>query len=126
MSYNDYALKHEAILEEYSEIQDLEKTEKFVFKHCDILLHEHAQSYMLLSCLEDEMNGKHNRMKLVCRQSQILSHISELGVQMRRDPRDVILPFFRRIEEKQFFVGKFTVHIYVIYSKCTHHLFYVA
>jgi cell division cycle protein 37 len=30
-----------------------------------ILLHEHSQSYMLLSCLEDEMNGKHKRMKQV-------------------------------------------------------------
>jgi len=44
-------------------------------------------------------------MKLVCRQSQILSHIQELGVSMKRDPRDVILPFFRRIEEKEYFTG---------------------
>lgn len=29
------------------------------------MLHEHSQSYMLLSCLEDEMNGKHKRMKQV-------------------------------------------------------------
>jgi cell division cycle protein 37 len=41
-------------------------------------------------------------MKLVCRQSQILSHIQELGNSMRRDPRDVIIPFFRRIEEPEY------------------------
>jgi cell division cycle protein 37 len=35
----------------------------------------------------------------VCRQSQILSHITELAVSMRRDPRDVIIPFFLRIQE---------------------------
>ena len=58
---------------------------------------------MLLSCLEDEMNGKRERMKLVCRQSQILSHITELGTSMRRDPRDVVLPFFIRIQEKEYF-----------------------
>jgi len=57
---------------------------------------------MLLSSLEDEMNGKHRRMKLVCRQSQILSHIQELGVSMARDPRDVVLPFFNRIDEKEY------------------------
>ncbi|KAK0348560.1 hsp90 co-chaperone Cdc37, partial [Friedmanniomyces endolithicus] len=51
------------------------------------------------------MNGKHKRMKLVCRQSQILTHIHELGVSMRRDPRDVILPFFKRIEEAQYLTG---------------------
>ncbi len=105
ISYNDYVIKHEALLETYSEIRDLNDTQEFLFKHCDILLHEHAQSYMLLSCLEDEMNGKHIRMKLVCRQSQILSHITELGVSMRRDPRDVIIPFFRRIQEREYLTG---------------------
>lgn len=105
ISYNDYVIKHEALLEEYSEIADLEETKNFLFKHCDVLLHEHAQSYMLLSCLEDEMNGKKKRMKLVCRQSQILSHIHDLGTSMKRDPRDVILPFFKRIEEKEHFAG---------------------
>ena len=49
-----------------------------------IMLHEHSQSYMLLSCLEDEMNGKRKRMKQVCRQSQILSHITELAQGMSR------------------------------------------
>lgn len=105
ISYNDYVLGHETTLEDYSIIKDMEETKKYLFKFCDVLLHEHAQSYMLLSCLEDEMNGKKERMKLVCRQSQILSHITELGVQIHRDPRDVILPFFRRMEEKQYLTG---------------------
>ena len=105
ISYNDYVMKHERLLEDYSEISDLEATKNFLFKHCDILLHEHAQSYMLLSCLEDEMNGKKKRMRQVCRQSQILSHIQDLGVSMKRDPRDVILPFFMRIEEKEHYNG---------------------
>jgi hypothetical protein len=105
MNYNDFAIKHEKILETYSDIDDMERTRDYLFKHCDILLHEHAQSYMLLSSLEDEMNGKHKRMKLVCRQSQILTHIQELGVSMKRDPRDVILPFFKRIEEPQYLEG---------------------
>lgn len=105
LSYNDYVLTYESTLENYSEIYDIEGTKDFLFKNCDVLLHEHAQSYMLLSCLEDEMNGKRERMKLVCRQSQILSHITELGVSMKRDPRDVVLPFFMRIQEKEYFAA---------------------
>mmetsp|Transcript_80611 Transcript_80611/g.158212 ORF Transcript_80611/g.158212 Transcript_80611/m.158212 type:complete len:461 (+) Transcript_80611:76-1458(+) len=105
ISYNDYVMKHERLLEEYSEISDMDATKNFLFKNCDVLLHEHAQSYMLLSCLEDEMNGKKKRMRLVCRQSQILSHIHDLGTSMKRDPRDVILPFFMRIDEKEHFAG---------------------
>ena len=102
ISYNDFVLSNEVVLENYSEIKDLESTKEFLFKNCDILMHEHSQSYLLLSCLEDEMNGKRERMKLVCRQSQILSHIQELGVSLKRDPRDVILPFFKRIEEAEY------------------------
>eukprot|EP00604_Paraphysomonas_vestita_P002945 CAMPEP_0174820822 /NCGR_PEP_ID=MMETSP1107-20130205/4883_1 /TAXON_ID=36770 /ORGANISM="Paraphysomonas vestita, Strain GFlagA" /LENGTH=461 /DNA_ID=CAMNT_0016036875 /DNA_START=2093 /DNA_END=3478 /DNA_ORIENTATION=+ len=105
LSYNDYVLTHEQLLERYSEISSIEETKEFLVRHCDILLHEHSQSYILLSCLEDEMNGKHKRMKLVCRQSQILSHITELAQSMKRDPRDVIIPFFIRIQEPEHFQG---------------------
>lgn len=100
MSYNDFAVENESILERYSEIASLEDTKQYLFKNCNVLLHEHAQNYLLLSCLEDEMNKKHKRMKLVCRQSQIISHIIELAQSMARDPREVVLPFFKRIEEK--------------------------
>lgn len=61
------------------------------------MLQEHASSYLLLSCLEDEMNGKHEQMKLTARQSQILSHITELAVSLKRPPRDVVVPFFMRL-----------------------------
>lgn len=105
IAYNDYVLLHESVLECYSEITDIDATKEYLHRYCDILLHEHAQSYMLLSCLEDEMNGKKERAKLVCRQSQILSHIHELGKSMHRDPRDVIIPFFKRIAEHQYFVA---------------------
>lgn len=98
ISYNDFVIAEENILETYSEIADFSATKEYLFKHCDILLHEHSQTYLLLSCLEDEMNGKHKRMKLVCRQSQILSHIQELANSLKKDPRDVIIPFFKRLE----------------------------
>ena len=103
LSYNDYVLKYEEILEKYSVLDTMEISKDYLFKNCDILLHEHSQNYLLLSCLEDEMNGKKDRCRIVCRQSQILSHLQELGVSMNRDPRDVILPFFARMDEKQHF-----------------------
>ncbi|CAN0015668.1 unnamed protein product, partial [Ectocarpus fasciculatus] len=101
MSYNDFAIEHEQVLEHYSEVASLEDSKAYLFKKCDIILHEHAQNYLLLSCLEDEMNQKHKRCKLVCRQSQIVSHIVELATSMKRDPREVVLPFFKRLEEKE-------------------------
>ena len=49
-------------------------------------------------CLEDEMNGKHERMKLVARQSQLLSSITELAVSLRRPPQDVVPALFLRLD----------------------------
>mgnify|MGYP003385495688 CR=1 FL=1 len=99
MSYNDFAIEYEHVLETFSVIRDLEHSREYLYKNCNVLLHEHAQSYLLLAALEDEMNMKFERMKVVSRQSQILSHISELGTSTGRDPRDVIIPFFIRIQE---------------------------
>ncbi|KAH8075601.1 hypothetical protein JL721_1615 [Aureococcus anophagefferens] len=76
-----------------------------IHEHGGTLLHEHAQSYILLSCLEDEMNGYHDKMVLSARNSQILSHVTELATSLQRHPRDVVLPFFKRIAEEQYRKG---------------------
>lgn len=101
MSYNDFVTRHEALLETYSVIPTMEASRDFLHKNGSVLLHEHGVSYLLLSALEDEMNGKHDRMKLVSRQSQILTHVTQLAESLRRDPRDVIIPFFKRLEEAE-------------------------
>ncbi|CAM9653817.1 unnamed protein product [Chrysoparadoxa australica] len=100
-SYSKFVEKHEALLEKYSEISDMDDTRKFLLDEGQVLFADHSQGYLLLSCLEDEMNGKHKRMKLVGRQSQILSHVTELAVSLARPPQDVVNPFFKRIEEPE-------------------------
>ncbi|CAN0272605.1 unnamed protein product, partial [Discosporangium mesarthrocarpum] len=96
-SYSEFVDRHEALMEAFSEKHSMEDTRDFLMKHGNILFADHAQSYLLLSCLEDEMNGKHERMKLVTRQSQILSNITELAVSLKRMPQDVVPAFFARL-----------------------------
>ena len=45
------------------------------------------------------------RMVLGARNSQILSHITELAQSLRRHPRDVVLPFFQRIAQPEYRAG---------------------
>ena len=47
------------------------------------------------------MNGKHDRMKLVARQSQLLSSITELAVSLRRPPQDVVPALFARLQVRK-------------------------
>jgi len=96
-SYSDFVEEHEALLEAYSALESLDEAQAMLHTKGDVLLQENAVSYLLLSCLEEEMNGHHAAMKRVARQSQILSHIKELAVSLRRPARDVVVPFFRRI-----------------------------
>ena len=104
-AYADFVDKHEQVLEDYLATTELEDCKKKLHEHGGTLLHEHAQSYILLSCLEDEMNGFPDKMKLASRNSQVLSHVTDLAASLNRHPRDVVLPFFSRIEDPRYRSG---------------------
>jgi len=104
-AYADFVDKHESVLEDYLATTELEDCKKKLHEHGGTLLHEHAQSYILLSCLEDEMNGFPDKMKLASRNSQVLSHVTDLAASLNRHPRDVVLPFFARIEDPRYRSG---------------------
>ncbi|KAI2499299.1 Cdc37 C terminal domain [Fragilaria crotonensis] len=46
-------------------------------------------------------------MKLTCRQSQIISNIAELAKSMHTHPGNVVIPFFKRLEQKELLAGFF-------------------
>jgi len=100
-NYADFVTEYEDLLEKYIDTHSMEECKEMMHQNGDVLLQENASSYLLLSCLEEEMNGNHEKMRQVARQSQILSHITELAASLKRAPRDVVLPFFRRISEDE-------------------------
>ncbi len=69
--YPAFVEEHADMMEHYSEMKDLEEIRDFLRGEGAVLFADHAQSYLLLSCLEDEMNGKRERMKNTARQSQV-------------------------------------------------------
>jgi cell division cycle protein 37 len=89
----------------YHEFTEKYRSKEFLIQKGDILLQENASNYLLLASLEDEMNGFHEKMKLVARQSQIISNIAELAKSLQRHPGNVIVPFFQRLDNKELYVG---------------------
>ncbi len=71
-NYSSFVEEHADMMERYSEMTDLEEINDFLRGEGAVLFADHAQSYLLLSCLEYEMNGKRERMKNTARQSQVL------------------------------------------------------
>jgi len=99
-TYHDFTEKYADIVEEFMHIQSLDRSKDFLIKNGDVLLQENASNYLLLASLEDEMNGYREKMKLTCRQSQLISNITDLAKSMQTHPGNVINPFFQRLEQK--------------------------
>mmetsp|Transcript_106889 Transcript_106889/g.297662 ORF Transcript_106889/g.297662 Transcript_106889/m.297662 type:complete len:347 (-) Transcript_106889:67-1107(-) len=99
--YCEFVEEHEALLEEFislGEEEDLEKVANFLRQHGGTLLQgEHAESYLLLDCLEKEMNGEHKAMLRSARQNQLLTQLREFSRAAGRPARDAVNPVFQRL-----------------------------
>lgn len=108
LTYHDFVEKYADTIEEFMKVSSLDRSCQFLLQHGDILLQENASNYLLLASLEDEMNELREKMRLTARQSQIISNIAELAKTMKTHPGNVIIPFFKRLEEKEHLGGFMT------------------
>lgn len=102
--YCEFVEEHEELLEQYISMgsAELEEVFEFLKEHGDKLLQgEHAESYLLLDCLEKEMNDEHEDMVKSARQNQLLVQIREFSRSMRRPARDGVVPIFDRLLEHE-------------------------
>merc|ERR1719171_2986329 len=95
--------------EMWSETRDEEDDDKlferlrdFLHQHGETFLEgEHAEFYLMLDCLEKEMNGEHDKMRKSARQGQLLVHLRELARTMHRPPQDAVFPVFEKLIERE-------------------------
>lgn len=91
-------LQHEQLLERYRTAATMDATKSFLLKNYNVLLHKHTVMYLLGNCLNEEMDAS---MRLVCRQLTVITEIREFSKSLKCRPREAILPFFARLEEKK-------------------------
>lgn len=106
-TYLEFAAKYAQIVEDFMHLQSLEESKDYILKYGDILMQENATNFLLIACLEDEMNGHRQKMKQTCRQTRIIIAISELAVSKPQHPGNVVIPFFNKFERKEFHFGFF-------------------
>jgi cell division cycle protein 37 len=104
-TYHEFTEKYAEIVEHFMTLSSLESSKDYLLKYGDVLLQENASNYLLLASLEDEMNGFHTKMKLTCRQSQMITNIAELAKTMQTHPGNVVVPFFGKLDQKPFYDG---------------------
>eukprot|EP00536_Pseudo-nitzschia_multiseries_P001244 jgi/Psemu1/234427/estExt_Genewise1.C_150127 len=104
-TYHEFTERYANLCEQFMFIKSFGDSKEFLLKHGTILLQEHAANYLLLATLEDEMNGKHDEMKQRAKQSQIVTNIAELAQSWKTHPGNAIIPFFTRLEQREFLEG---------------------
>ncbi len=104
-TYHEFTERYSDLCEEFMFIKSFEQSKDFLLKHGTLLLQEHAANYLLLATLEDEMNGKHDEMRQRAKQSQIVTNIAELAQSWQTHPGNAIMPFFTRLEQREFLEG---------------------
>jgi len=104
VGYVDFVEAHEDLLEKYIALgeAELEQVCEFMKVHGGALLQgEHAESYLLLDCLEKEMNGEHAAMLKSARQQQLLTQLREFSRASGRPARDGVVPVFQRLMDHE-------------------------
>lgn len=102
--YCEFIEEHEDLLEKFIALgdEDLEVNCEFLKQHGGLLLQgEHAESYLLLDCLEKEMNGEHSEMLKSARQNQFLTQLREFSRASGRPARDGVHPVFQRLMDSE-------------------------
>eukprot|EP00118_Oscarella_pearsei_P017641 m.176762 g.176762 ORF g.176762 m.176762 type:complete len:368 (+) comp39146_c1_seq1:1942-3045(+) len=94
---NEKDIKH------YGMLRDYDSSSEFLRKKPHLVC-EATANYLTIWCITLECQEKHDLMSHVARQTIVMQYILELGKQIRKDPRDTFLTFFKRIKmaDKQY------------------------
>merc|ERR1719278_466976 len=89
---------NEKLMKEYGMLQKFDDSKKFLMEGRTHLASDETANYLVLWCLDLEMEGKTELMKHVAHQCICMQYLLELGKQLDTDPRACISSFFTKIQ----------------------------
>lgn len=87
---------NEKLIKQYGMLRRFEDSKKFLIEH-NLLVHEDTANYLVIWCINLEMEEKHELMTHVAHQCICMQYMLELSRTLKTDPRACIGPFFERI-----------------------------
>eukprot|EP00397_Hematodinium_sp_SG-2012_P038425 GEMP01041797.1.p1 GENE.GEMP01041797.1~~GEMP01041797.1.p1 ORF type:complete len:360 (-),score=118.88 GEMP01041797.1:594-1673(-) len=99
--YADFCETRAQVAEEFIAMakEPLLSCEDFMIRNAESVLSEHAETYMMLDCLEKEMNGEHEAMVASARQQQLVTQVRTLAKTLNRPVQDAVKLVFERVGE---------------------------
>ncbi|CAF3889099.1 unnamed protein product [Rotaria magnacalcarata] len=95
--YKQFVEKHKDNIKKYGMFRHFEDTQKFLEEHYELVCEETA-NYLVIWCIDLEMEEKHSLMEHVSHQTMIMQFILELSKSLKIDPRQCVRPFFTRMK----------------------------
>lgn len=92
-----FVKENEKLIKEYGMLRRFDDSKKFLTQH-NLLVHEDTANYLVIWCINLEMEEKHELMTHVAHQCICMQYMLELSKQLKTDPRACIGPFFERIQ----------------------------
>ncbi|CAD7946900.1 unnamed protein product [Amoebophrya sp. A120] len=81
---------------------NMTRTQQLLEKEGDKLVtQDFANTYLMLACLEFEMEGNRKRSYKCAQQSQLLTHVKELAKSFGRPPRDIVTRWFQKVADNE-------------------------
>ncbi|KAG5682076.1 hypothetical protein PVAND_011458 [Polypedilum vanderplanki] len=92
-----FVKENEALMKQFGMLRKFDDSKTFLMKHTS-LVHEDTANYLVIWCINLEMEEKHELMTHVAHQCICMQYMLELSKQLKIDPRACIAPFFERIQ----------------------------
>ncbi|CRK96958.1 CLUMA_CG010333, isoform A [Clunio marinus] len=92
-----FVKENEKLIKEFGMLRRFEDSKKFLLEH-SLLVHEDTANYLVIWCINLQMEDKHELMTHVAHQCICMQYMLELSRQLKTDPRACIGPFFDRIQ----------------------------
>lgn len=94
----EYQEKYEKELKEYGMLHKADESKKFLQKHPHLIC-DKAANFLVIWCVDLEVEEKHSLMERVAHQTIILQFILQLAKSMKADPRDCFIIFFNKFDK---------------------------
>lgn len=92
-----FVKENEKLIKQYGMLRRFDDSKTFLVEH-NLLVHEDTANYLVIWCINLEMEEKHELMTHVAHQCICMQYMLELSKQLKTDPRGCINPFFERIQ----------------------------
>uniref|UniRef100_A0A182N5Z2 Hsp90 co-chaperone Cdc37 n=1 Tax=Anopheles dirus TaxID=7168 RepID=A0A182N5Z2_9DIPT len=100
MNMRDFIKKYEKQLKEFGMLRKFDDSKKYLQDNHHLVC-EDTPNYLVIWCIELEMQDKHELMAHVAHQCICMQYILDISKQLKVDPRACVASFFQRIQQAE-------------------------